>query len=730
MSETDGTEHAFFNLVVAAGPFPGKTSFYDWYVSYRDGVYQKKAGYRTVQQRCECLAQMGRDVTEGRMRVDTIKPEEWMTMLPVCPGPATFENNHTYRWQIREHNTGPSNWFSTFVIANEDSGLYRLECSGIELYGRVRKTADPTQITECPPPQFTEGHDRGLGAVGILHWIQQQKGEGVQKCTVTATPDAEAVDAFPTENFLKYGVENTQSMHIDGPKAAITVKTGEYEVQPTYYALLVCDLQYSPRNWSLEAIPPPPPQQVGAPPQLPPPPPPPPETLKTHTNDKSIPSHPVQISPPPPENVHTYRWAIDDDTQWFTRFRILQTGKNAHSNTILKCSGMELYGSVRSTASPQTTVEHPPPQLKDGHDQGLGTRGILHWITDQGGSSCTVTPTDDTGFSSCNFLKYGAEEIESDMFILGDEASITVTIPNYEVRPTYYALSVIDLEHSPRNWKLEARGSGSGGWTTLKEHTDDESIPSTELSYTRDTSERGAPGILHWIGQLDGTTTWKNPYTCKLVDVWFENSEMKKVTVDDCEKSNCVTYGEVSGDSSKINDISFFIIHLKCHRIQPTHVAMRGKWSSRAVTLYAWDGRRWIKLDEDRDTPDSDGTHMYRWEVDDTQQYFQHFYIEGHSTLDCGSIEFYGKVQPINENRVNFYQQIGELVMTLAAPYLHIGYRFDGTLLRCALERYKQLPPDPDKGPTAAHLGVLHEYVEREIQTRRGVAEHNFIPTE
>lgn len=60
--------------------------------------------------------------------------------------------------------------------------------------------------------------------------------------------------------------------------------------------------------------------------------------LSTHTNDAALAVKSAMAS-----------WPVDAKNQYYTQFRIQQTGKNSSNSDYLSMAGMELYGYVRLT---------------------------------------------------------------------------------------------------------------------------------------------------------------------------------------------------------------------------------------------------------------------------------------------------------------------------------------------------------------------------------------------
>lgn len=394
----------------------------------------------------------------------------WITLSTHINDPSLQNKGDTATWAIPlPENNEFFRFFRIRQTNRNSNNHYYLALSGFEIYGNAKINNSKPETAPTSGLDFTYQSDfDGNGLVSHLATNGRQEPyiNPVRRGLAKTSSSSLVNDSQPSSAIL--GNASVRCVTKPISNSWFAVEFPNSSIRPTYYSLR----HYSSwdtealRNWEL--------QGSGDGVHW--------ETLRVHQDDDSLMSA-----------GDTASWPIAGlkENDFYSHFRILQTGKNSNQHHYLALSGFEIYGSV------DTSIDLSEPQPNEGgldFDSGTEFEGIIHYLATANGTRPFLNPaTDGTIKTSASSLAQDSLPASS---IAGQATvrCVTQARPNswmkvdfkdYRVRPTHYSLrhySSWDTE-ALRFWNLEG-SNDNDTWTTLSTHLNDTALDSKGDTHT------------------------------------------------------------------------------------------------------------------------------------------------------------------------------------------------------------------------------------------------------
>jgi len=193
----------------------------------------------------------------------------------------------------------------------------------------------------------------------------------------------------------------------------------------------------------------------------------------------------------------SHTWELDTQ-EFYSMFRILQTGVNSNQHNYLALSGFEIYGEMK-TGKMQSEVSVTEKRKVFKYISNFDTNGIVYWLGTGKGTRAYTNPADE-GLIKI-YISSLSQNSDNEKYLVGREEKRVVTEPkkmswfcidfkDIMIQPTYYMLrhySTFDTE-ALRHWKLEGSNDTTDGWngtwTLVKWHKNDKSLVRKGQAFT------------------------------------------------------------------------------------------------------------------------------------------------------------------------------------------------------------------------------------------------------
>eukprot|EP01083_Nonionella_stella_P159539 520531_1 len=393
-------------------------------------------------------------------------------------------------------------FFSKFRVRmtrENDNKHWYLACSGIEIYGVVKRGAAALNLPKpVPTEQKEEEEEYDVGGRvftytsdfdtnGIIHWLGTNKGtesesflNPMDRGLATVTSVKLAPNSVDARNILGKETLRLATDHIQ--RGWIAIDLGQVYVKPSKYTLkhyVSWDTE-ALRTWELHG-------SNGCRPGT--------QSewlvLMSHTDDASLnrigATKTWDIPPTPTDEA-------------FNKFRLVITGENSNGHWYLACSGFEIYGQVLDEIPAFVAPDKPVNLDKERvfeYQSDFDTNGLLYYLGTYAKTRPWANPNPQ-GIVSVTASSLGPDSSSIDSFVgrtvvrcltkdhkneymMLDLKGVRLNVVQYTLR--HY--SSWDVE-ALRNWNLEASNDDANdkNWMVLKSHVNDSSLHAKGASHT------------------------------------------------------------------------------------------------------------------------------------------------------------------------------------------------------------------------------------------------------
>ncbi|MES1920001.1 E3 ubiquitin-protein ligase HTD1 [Bonamia ostreae] len=180
----------------------------------------------------------------------------------------------------------------------------------------------------------------------------------------------------------------------------------------------------------------------------------------------------------------THTWAIPFQQEFFSKFRIFQTGKNSNKHFYLAASGFEIYGAMKILGDFFENINVTAVEKIERRD--FGKDGILFYLGSHGNSTEWINPV-ERGYievsqsslaqDSLSFKNICGREIIRCVTLNEESAWFALSFTNCRIKPSKYSLRHYSTYHTEalRNWCLQGSEDGQT-WITLRKHVEDKKL--------------------------------------------------------------------------------------------------------------------------------------------------------------------------------------------------------------------------------------------------------------
>ena len=185
----------------------------------------------------------------------------------------------------------------------------------------------------------------------------------------------------------------------------------------------------------------------------------------------------------------TKTWELTGNTSdYFTHFRITQTGFNSNHSHHLACSGFELYGTVIYSKNVVIATHDKSAKKKDfKYNTDMDMNGLFYWLGTKGGIKSTWSNP-----ASAGLVEATASSLMSDSqpitHLVGrtsvrcltkayQNSWMKVNLEDIKIKLSHYTLRHYSSWDTGalRHWNLEGSNDGYN-WTVIRQHVDDRSL--------------------------------------------------------------------------------------------------------------------------------------------------------------------------------------------------------------------------------------------------------------